>query len=250
MPERLPEQNPELKDKILDEMRESHNIELPEAQEDWDLIWPLSGPPIDIAEEFNESQEKETGHALLISGDKIAQKDIERKRNESNIRLTKGINIAKEVTAKRLGKKIEELTIEDIQNFGPDIYWNATDESNDNLRQRINEGWVEQRYDFPREKIVVSPNLGILHTGHQFEKFPEKFASKYKKTVVVTDIYHMPRTKRYFNKKYNRALAEEMAEGRIILYPSGSKIPYDKAKGEIDKIPEYIDEGILPSEEK
>jgi len=41
-----------------------------------------------------------------------------------------------------------------------------------------------------------------------------------------------------------------MTEGKIILYPSGPKIPYDKAKGEINKIPDYIDKGILPPEKK
>ena len=212
------------------------------------MVWPLSGPPIDIAEEFNNDEKRETESPLLIAGDKIAQKDIERKRNESNLRLTTAIRVAKEVTAKRLGKKIEELTMEDVQNFGPDIYWNATDESNDNFRQRIDEGWIEQRYDFPREKIVVSANLGILHTGHQFEKFPEEFTGKYRKTVVITDIYHLPRTKRYFNEKSNKTLAQEMSDGKIIFYTSGSKIPYDKAKGEIDKIPQYVEKGILPPE--
>lgn len=240
---------PEFKDKILDEMRELHEKDLPEAQEDWDLIWTISGPPIDIAEEFNEDH-KEAAQSLLIEGDKIAQKDIEKKINESNARLTVGIKLAKEVTAKRLGKSVEDLTIEDVRNSGPDIYWNATNEANDNFRQRIQEGWLEKRYDFPREKIIISPNLDILHTGHQFEKFPKEFVDKYRKTIVVTDIYHMPRAKRYFNEKSNRVLAEEMSEGRIVLYPSGSKIPYEKAKGEIDKIPLYVEKGILPREEK
>jgi len=163
----------DLKDEILDEMREFHKrgIEVPMVERDWDLVWVLSGPPIDIAEEFKEA--KEVGQVIFALEDKIAKEDIKRKINESNTRLATGIKVAKEVTAKRLGKKIEELTLEDILNFGPDIYWNGTDWSNDNFRQRIDEGWVEKRYHFPRKKIVISGKLGIEHTGHQFEKFPK-----------------------------------------------------------------------------
>lgn len=217
-----------LKKEILEEMKEFAYEKAPEAQEDWDLIWVLSGPQVDIKRE--------------------STKEV---RNESRERLETGFKVAREVTAKRTGKDIKDLTIEDILQNSPGVYYNGTDEGNDILRQIIEEGILEERYGFPKEKIMVSPNLKIKHTGHQFESFPEEFVSESRKIVLVTDIYHLPRTKRYFDEKYNKTLEEKMNQGGIVIYPSEPrKVPVGSALREIKKIPVYIDEKILPIEKK
>jgi uncharacterized SAM-binding protein YcdF (DUF218 family) len=134
--------------------------------------------------------------------------------------------------------------LEDIKNAGPDIYWNATDWGNDNLRQRVEEGFLEQ-YGFPKEKLIISPNLGIRHTGHQFEKMEDNMIEGKRKIVIISDAYHIPRVKRYLNKKGNKINKENS-----VLYPTKSKrFPIDKTLGEINKIPDYIERGILPKEE-
>lgn len=209
--------------KVLREMRELADAELPKAEEDWDLIWVLSGSPIDIAIESTKKS-----------------------RNESRERLETGLKIAREVTAVRLKKDPKDVTAEDILSSGPDVFWNAKDWANDNLRQRAEEGLLEKRYNFPRQKIIISPNLGIEHTSHQFERFPEELEEKSRKVVIVSDTYHLPRVKRT-SKKY-----DAIPPGKIIWYPSESKkLPrFRQARAEIKKIPQYVRGGILPKEER
>ncbi len=61
-----------------------------------------------------------------------------------------GLKIAREVTAKRLGKRPEDVATEDILASGPNIYWNATNWANDNMREAVAEGFFEKKYKFPR----------------------------------------------------------------------------------------------------
>lgn len=208
---------------VLREMKEIAYAEAPKAEENWDLVWVLSGPIVDIKKESTKEN-----------------------RNESRERLETGLKVAREVTAVRLRKEIKDVTMADILEKGPIVFWNATDEANDNLKERAEEGLLEERYGFPREKLIVSPNLGIKHTGHQFERFPKELEEKSRKVVLVSDTYHLPRITRYFEADYNIIPPE-----KIILYPSEPrKVPVGKALGETKKVPKYIKEGILPKEEK
>ena len=233
----------EVRRKVLEDMKEIGRGENPEVEEDWDLIWVLSGPPIDIRENFADG----TREALFPKGDretKIASDDVTNKRNESRRRLETGIKVAKGVCALRLKKDIKDLTVDDVLQHSPAIYWNATDWSNDNMRWAMGEGFFEKTYSFPREKIIVSPNLGIMNTGDQFRKFPEEFVEKNRKIVIISDIYHLPRAKRHLHKK-----GSKITEQNTVLYPSEPKsVPVGKALGEIKKVPKYIEKGILPPE--
>lgn len=233
------EEERKLRNKVLEEMKQIARGENPLPQEEWDLIWVLSGPPVDVAERFEENGKE----VFFNLNDEIAAKDVAKKINESRERLETGIKVSKEVVAKRLNKKVEGLTAEDIKNSAPDIYWNSTDWGNDNLRDRIKEGFLD-RYSFPVEKIIISPNLGIQHTGHQFERVEEDVVKGRRKIVIVSDIYHLPRVKRYLHK-FRSIINQENA----ILYPSDQKrVPIDKALGEIKKIYSYIQKGILEEE--
>lgn len=234
-----------IKRKVLSDMKEIGRGEKPEAQADWDLIWVLSGPPLDIREDFAD-EAKDVSFPRKDRETKTVINDVANKSNESRKRLGTGIEIAREVCAIRLKKDVKDLTMDDILQNGPAIYWNATDWSNDNMRKAMNEGFFEEVYDFPREKIIVSPNLGIINTGDQFKKFPEEFTENNRKIVVVSDIYHLPRVKRHLHETGGR-----LTEQNTILYPSEPRsVPVGKALGEIKKIPEYIKKGILPPEEK
>lgn len=87
---------------VLEDMKEVGRKDNPLPQEDWDLVWVLSGPPVDIAEEFGEGSEEEV---LFDVNDKIAAKDVVKKINETRERLLTGIELAKEIAAKRLNKQ-------------------------------------------------------------------------------------------------------------------------------------------------
>jgi uncharacterized SAM-binding protein YcdF (DUF218 family) len=220
--DKLPEEEKKTRERVLEEMIELATEKLPEPEEDWDIVWVISGPPTDIKAESTEEE-----------------------INESRERMETGLKISREVTAKRLGKDVEEVTVDDILNNGPNIYWNATDGANDNLRQRIAERLFEKRYGFPGEKIIVSTNKDIKHTGDQFNEFPRELAEANRKIVFVSDTYHIPRIVRYLLKPGYNAIPLE----KVVVYPSEPRrIPADKAMSEIEKIPEYIKEGILPKE--
>ncbi len=240
----IPPEERRLRKRVFKDMKEIGRGENPSSEQDWDLIWVLSGPGIDIAEDFPEG--KDIKDVIFLGGhvdDGPARRDAEKKINESRERLETGIEVAKKVAAKRLGKKVEELTQQDIIENAPPVYWNGTDEGNDNLRQRISEGFLE-KYDFPAEKIIISPNLGIQHTGHQFEKIEDGIIEGKRKIVIVSDTYHLPRVKRYLDKKDSKINKEN-----AVLYASEPKrVPVGKALGEIKKIPKYIKGGVLPEE--
>ncbi len=222
----------------LKEMAEIGRGEAPEPAQDWNLIWVLSGPPIDIAERFDIA-----GEVLFEHGASDAEGDIKRRINESRERLEMGISIAKRVAALRLGKEEGELTPEDLKTSSPDIYWNARDWANDNLSARIAEGFLDQ-YGFPAEKVIVSPNLGIKNTRDQFEKLEEAVVPTEGKVVIVSDTYHLPRVE---------LANDKLDEGRVVFYPSETgdpkkkrRIPVAKALDEIRSIPERIKGKTLP----
>lgn len=231
----------EIKRNVLEDMKEFGRGETPEPEEDWDLVWVMSGPPIDIAEDFKAGSQK-----IVVdenSSEKAVQQDIAKKINESRERFETGIKIAKEVAARRLNKTVGEITLEDFKNFSPDIYWNGIDWSNDNLRQRIQEGFLD-KYFFPTEKIFVAPNSGIKHTGHQFERIEDKVIEDRRKIVIVSDTYHLPRIKRYLSKKNSKVDIK-----KAVFYPAEPrKVPVGKAMAEIKKIPVYIERGVLEQE--
>lgn len=236
MNEKLNRQEEEtIKREVLADMKEFAYEQAPQPQEDWDLVWVISGPPMDISEDFKGDNEVLVGY-----DDKIAKKDAEKKINESKRRFETGIDVVKRVTALRLHKEVEEVTEDDIKFSGPKVYWNATDWANDNMRQRIQEGYLKKQ-GFPDENVIVSPNLGIEHTGHQFEKFPTDLLEQSRKTVIVSDIYHLPRIERYLDKE-----GTAMPKDKVVLYPAEPRqVPVGKALNEIKKVPKYKEKGIL-----
>lgn len=225
---------------VLKDMKEIGRGENPNPEGDWDLVWVISGPPIDIAETFTETRDKEV---IYMHEDKIAAKDVERKVNESRERLETGIKVAKEVAAKRLGKTVDELTEEDLKEQAPSVYWNSTDWANDNLRERIEEGFLKQ-FQFPEEKLVVAPNLDLKHTGDQFKQIEDRVIDGQRKIAIISDTYHLPRVKRYLGSKGSKVDKEH-----AVLYASEPKrVPVGKALSEIRKVPNYIEKGHLPEE--
>lgn len=236
MKEEVTKQEREERREVLEELKEFAYEKAPEPKEDWDLVWVLSGPAIDIAEDFKEKGKK----VLFGYDDEISKNDIAKGVNESKRRFETGISIAKRVTALRLNKKVEDVTKEDISMSGPEIFWNATDWANDNMRQRIEEGFLND-YNFPSEKVVVSPNLGIEHTGHQFERFDEGLVDNARKVVIVSDTYHLPRVEEYIDKKDSK-----VPKDKVVLFPAEPRqVPVGKALSEIKKIPKYKKRGIL-----
>lgn len=223
---------------ILSELKESTETqELPKPSADWDLIWVLSGPEITLNEKGAFARSNEKGR-------------IENGINETRSRLVTGFDIARQVTAKRLGKEIGNVTMDDIIQTGPTIYFNGYNEHNVHFQQTASEGIFESQYQFPREKIkIASEQEDIKHTGHQFEKFPPELLEDKRKIVIVTSARHIPRAKRYLG--LDNTPFTSIPSEKIIFYPAFPlQFPLKGTLREINVIPQYQEKGILPPENK
>lgn len=191
----------------------------PKPQQDWDLVWVLSGPQITYEEPGDSG------------------------RNLTRKRLINGFSLVRAVTALRLGKDTEQLTLAEIRKYGPRVYFNGYDESNDALRQTAERGLLEGEQNFPRENLIIGVNEGIMRTQEQFIRFPKSLATKSRKVVVVTDAYHLLRVKRYASMDYNPIPLK-----KLVYYPSHPiKLPLATTANEIMvKIPDYVEKGYLP----
>jgi hypothetical protein len=211
----------------LGELKELAYNELPKPQENWNLIWVFSGPH----GFFQEGTRVRKGVDGLIE-------DIGDETNEAVSRLNTGVEIAKQVTARRLNKKAEEITIDDIRISGPKIFYNEWDWQNDELRKLFNEGNGEEQFSFPKNNLIIPDNTQVMHTGHQFEKFPEEVLDVIGddgKFVLVSDLYHLPRIERYAWKRFPQDITNKM-----VLYPSQPLVGSTKLfVGELNKIISY-----------
>ncbi|HEY5601204.1 MAG TPA: hypothetical protein VIK81_03930 [Patescibacteria group bacterium] len=212
-----------LRRKILEELREIKNKNLPPVEENWDLIWVLSGPETTFTEEPT----------------------VNPNVNENAQRIITAIRISKEVAALRVPKKISDVNLDDIERFGPEIFFNGSMEQNDDLNNLIKDKYFDKNYGFPGQNIIVSPNSQIEHTKHQFDDFPQTFVNNNRRIIIVTDVYHIPRSKRYPG-------IDQIAipKDKLVFYPSQPfQIPLRRAISESIKIPNYIAKGDLPDEQ-
>lgn len=215
--------------KIVDELREISEKELPKPESNWEVVWVFSGPELNWEGNKVNPGERSVGY------------------NQTRKRWETGLKVAREVTACRLNKKPEEVTMEEIKKSGPKIYYNGTKEGNDNFREFSKPGGqLEIELNFPSSNVVISENADIKHTGNQFEDFPSGMVLPGNKLVIVSDLYHLPRLKRY-TEKYHDKFSQE----QTVFYPAEPlTVPVAPTLEEIKKIFRYIKGGILPPDSK
>ncbi|MEK7540643.1 MAG: ElyC/SanA/YdcF family protein [Patescibacteria group bacterium] len=200
-----------LEKKILWQTKKIIKQKSPKPKNDWDLIIVLSG------------------------GEENIQDISNNKRNEDKDRLETAFKIAKQVSAGRLKMNDKDIKAKDILIKGPIVYYNASNEQNDNLRKLIKKEFL-RNYGFPKEKIIVSKNLNINNTKDQFSKMPSSFLRGKRKIVIVTSAYHILRVKKYV-KRHQKKFSPE----KTILYPAEPKIfELEKSKKEAEKIFKYF----------
>ncbi|KKU48683.1 hypothetical protein A3H10_00960 [Candidatus Uhrbacteria bacterium RIFCSPLOWO2_12_FULL_46_10] len=213
--------------KVTREYRELAEEQLPTPEKDWGIIWPLSGP--DLTFEEDPTTAPEEAHKTVTY-------------NQTKGRFETALNLAKLVTALRTNKDLKDITMADIEQAGPMIYWNGRAAHNNYLAEFVASGELEKRYNFPASKLAITANREIKHTDDQFEDFPINILPPGEKVIIVTDFYHLPRVKRYAQKYAKKLLPEE-----VVLYPAQpSRLPVKMAIQEIKKIHGYSQEGILP----
>lgn len=214
----------ESRKRIAAELRELAEKGLPEVQSDWNIIAPLSGP--ETGNIFDEKNRGNSGY------------------NETEKRFRTALDVAKAVTAKRVSKTVEEVTLEDIKDNGPIIYFNGLATQNQFLGTDEALTILEQKYGFPREKLQITANTNIRHTGHQFQDFSDHVPAE-GRLVLVSDLYHLPRMRRYLGLETN-----ELTPENTVLYPATPiALNVSLTVDEIRKIYGYVERGILPPED-
>lgn len=210
--------------KVVRELKELRDSPLPKPAEDWDLIWVLSG--LEITLEEHDAKGK----------------------NETRDRIWTGFELVRAVTAKRLGKSLHNVTIEDIRAYGPKLYFNGREEHNENLRNIGSDGVLEKKYNFPRENLEIAPGgLNITNTGDQFERFPPELLENKRKIVIVSSARHLPRVRRYTGLETNPF--SDMAQDRLVFYQAMPvEFPFRDTIREVRVIPKYQAAGFLPPE--
>ena len=175
----------------------------PKAETDWGTIWVFSGPEINFEGTINPCEAAR------------ARTDY----NSTQQRFETGLDVARQVTAIRVHKPVEEITLADIEEHGPTIYWSGTAKHNDYFRDYIRPGGlVETAYHFPAEYIT-----------------PEQ------RVVMVSDLYHLPRLKRYAKKHEDKFPAE-----RLVLYPAQpQRLPIKNTLGDLRNIYLYLKKGFI-----
>jgi len=215
--------------RVGQELREFAETQPPSPEPDWGVIWPLVGPELTFEEQAPTVTEE-------------AKKTVA--YNQTKQRFETAINLARQVTALRLGKPFVEVTIADISQAGPTVYWNGRVEHNENLAKIVASGDLEKKYHFPVSKILITTSQRITNTKDQFEDFPDSILPAQEKLVVVTDLYHLPRSKRYLQKYPNK-----FPPDRMVLYPSQPvSLPPKMALRELKNIFPYSKKGDLPPE--
>ncbi len=216
------------REKIVKEFRELIERGQPMPQEDWSLIWVFSGPEAT----FEDKPNIETN---AITGTNYP--------NQTRERFETGIRIVRAVTALRLRKQEDQISSEDIKNAGPILYFNGRDEQNEYLRGMLATGENKILKEIPANNIVISTSTDIENTGHQFIDFTEHFPHlpPEEKTILVSDLYHLPRIKRYAEtKRYS------LKKDTLVLYPTKPYIlPFDESLAEIQKILPYEKKGFI-----
>ncbi len=195
-----------IKEDVFGEISKMMSGKSPSLQKDWDLIWPLSGPEDDI---------------------RIA------KENETRDRLKTALNLGRKITAVRLNKDVKDVFSGDILKFGPDIYYNGSHLQNENLKDNLVNFCKENK--FPEEKIIISNSSKISNTLNQLLEIPKEVLQGRRTIVIISDVYHLPRVKRYIN-----GLPKKFDKEKIVLSPAEPKKAADeKISEEINKISKY-----------
>jgi uncharacterized SAM-binding protein YcdF (DUF218 family) len=122
-----------------------------------------------------------------------------------------GFAAVTDITASRLGKRPQDVTFEDIEEFGPTLYYNGegpeTKNSNYSQNEDLRKAAREPDFPFPVSKLVIG-EIDVANTPAQARGFGEYLRSirgeegeEFGKVAVVSLASHAPRVARYIQKE-------------------------------------------------
>ncbi len=166
-------------------------------------------------------------------------------------RMRLGIEIAKEVAAKKLDKQMSNLTFEELKEYGPKILFNGGEYDNSLLKEALDKNIIN---DYPKENFYIF-NLpkNQANTGGQFKTLYKEHEDSNidlnnTEIAIVTHAYHFPRVYRYFDNKPNFDFFYNHNTKPIIFLVDRKfeTIGVDnELKQELSKLPSYIDKGFI-----
>lgn len=157
----------------------------PTIHDDIDAVWVFSGPG--------------TFFKQLDTGEPKWMAWMDR------YRILYGIALVRKITAKRLSKKVAEVTVGDIGKHGPLFLYNGTPEENHSLRKALK----SQYLSLPEEKVFITDQVieedgtkhPIRNTRDQIKSFPRKLLRPpgpiQKRLAIISHAAHIPRILRY-----------------------------------------------------
>lgn len=207
--------------------------DFPHPEKNWEVIWALTGPDETLEE-----------GARPHKGEEHKATDY----NQTRRRFETALAVAREVTAVRLNKNVDEVTHTDMAEHGPIVYWNGKAATNDYLRELIRSGEFEKQFGFPAKRIRITENRDILHTNHQLAEFPVDLLPEDGKVTIVSDVYHLPRVEENL-----KGHPEKFNSENTVLFPSlPSEFPsgqFGNIRREVKHIPEYKKRGVFSENE-
>ncbi|AAY61854.1 hypothetical protein RFEPED_1428 [Rickettsia felis str. Pedreira] len=166
-------------------------------------------------------------------------------------RMRLGIEIAREVAAKKLDKQISTLTSEELKKYEPIILFNGGAYDNSLLKEALDKNIIT---DYPKENFYIfTLPEGQVNTGGQFKTLYKEHEHgnidlSNAEIAIVTHAYHFPRVNRYFDNKPNfDFFFTHNTKPMIFLVDrkfEASGVD-NELKQELIKLPSYIEKGFI-----
>lgn len=193
---------------------------------DIDIVWILSEP----------------GTVKEISNDGVyagASSDL--------ANISHGVDLIRQITAKRIGKEVKDITKSDIDNYGPTLYYNGEDSMTQGQNYEQNKHLAEliknPEFPIPESKIIID-HIDIANTPAQIKGIARYLEENNLsgKIATVSIGAHFARLGRYIEHYKNL-----LPEGTEFINAATTQTyhPVGTTLREIRKIEKYSKQGDL-----
>lgn len=227
--------NEAIRQNFISEIQNIYAIKNPEIDKNIKYVWVLSG--------------RYSYTKVLLSSEAQNIGAIDKEDGYNRMRL--GIEIAREVAAKKLNKQASSLTYEELKEYGPIILFNGGAYDNSLLKETLVKNEIK---DYPKENFYIfTLPKNQTNTGGQFKTLYVEHEKgnidlNNSKIAIVTHAYHFPRVNRYFDNKPNfDFFFTHNTKPVIFLVDREFKATGvdNELKQELSKLPNYIQKGFI-----
>lgn len=227
--------NEAIRQNFISEIKNIYATENPKIDKNIKYIWVLS------------ARHSYTKMPINSDTQNIGAEDKEDGYN----RMRLGIDIAKEVAAKKLYKQVSNLTHEELKQYGPRILFNGGAYDNNLLKEALNKNKIKDYpkenfhiFTLPEEQANTATQFKTLYKEHEDGNIDLNNAE----IAIVTHAYHFPRVYRYFDNKpdFNFFITHNTTPIIFLVDRKfESKGVENESKQELLKLPSYIEKGFV-----